>query len=115
MDSPHDHLRHILAGDMLGGGRYTWRHVVGVLQRVREDGSEASHLVLREAAVFTGRLALDESQGLPHSMSPEDFLRWVAVQTLGAWDATRHRDVIARAAGLMEHEHLAVQARRLLA
>ncbi len=115
MESPHDHLRHILAGDLLGGARYNWRHVLGVLQRVREEPSEASHALLREAAVFTGRLALDDSQGLPHSMSPEDFLRWVAVQTLGAWDATRHRDVIARAAALIDHEHIAVQARRFLA
>ena len=114
MDSPHQHLRRILAGDSLGGERYSWPHVLAVVQQVRETSSEDSQAVLREVASFAGRLTLDESQGLPHSMSPEDFLRWIAVQSLATWDLARHRDVIARAAALADHENVALKARQLL-
>jgi hypothetical protein len=48
-------------------------------------------------------------------MSPEDFLRMVAVQTLGDWDRVRHRDAIRRAAVLADHEQVVAHARVYLA
>jgi hypothetical protein len=47
-------------------------------------------------------------------MSPEDFLRSVAVQTLGRWDRRLHQDVIVRAAALADHESVITHARPYL-
>jgi hypothetical protein len=111
----HQHLERMLAGTGLGQGSYRWHHVLGALQAVCGERSSESEAVLRKAATYEGRLRLDEAAGLPHSMSPEDLLRSIALQTLGEWDRDRHRDVIARAAELADSDHVVVIARQYLA
>jgi len=94
--------------------RTDWPHLLGSLAEVCGHRSEQSTAVLRKAATFQGKLLLDRERGLPHSMSPEDFLRSVAVQTLGRWNRTLHRDVIVRATALADHECVLTYARPYL-
>ena len=94
--------------------RTDWPHLLGSLAEICRQRSEQSTAVLRKAATFGGKLSLDPERGLPHAMSPEDFLRCVAVQTLGRWNRTLHRDVIVRATALADHECVASFARPYL-
>src|SRR5262245_54690508 len=91
--------------------RLRWEHVLGMLEEICRERSPESETVLREAARFQGTLAIVAGAGLPHSMSPEDLLRCVAVQTLGRWDRKRHQDAILRAAALADHERVVRHAR----
>jgi hypothetical protein len=111
----HEHLERMLSGLAQGGRPYGWQHMLGALQVVCGERSSESEAVLRKAAIYEGRCRLDEAAGLPHSMSPEDLLRSMALQTLGEWDRDRHRDVIARAAELADSDHVVVIARQYLA
>jgi hypothetical protein len=114
MARAHEHLERMLTGTGPGSQPYTWQHVLGALQAVCGERSSESEAVLRKAASYEGRCQLDEGAGLPHSMSPEDLLRSIAVQSLAEWDRNRHRDVIARAAALADSEHVAAIARQYL-
>lgn len=97
MPGAHEHLRRLLAGGLIAGRRPQWIHALALLKAVGEVRSPESETVLREAALFDGKLLLDEEAGLPHAMAPEDMLRSLAAQTLAGWDPRRHRDVIRRA------------------
>jgi hypothetical protein len=99
MTRAHEHLRRLLAGGLIEGRRPRWEHALALLKAVSETRSADSEAVLREAALFDGRLVLDEEAGLPHAMAPEDMLRSLAAQTLALWDRRRHRDAIRHAAG----------------
>ena len=98
MARAHEHLRRLLAGGLIEGRRPHWTHALALLKAVGESRSPESEALLREVAVFDGRLLLNEEAGLPHSMAPEDMLRSLAAQTLAGWDHRRHRDVIRQAA-----------------
>ena len=112
MSEAHEHLRRMMAGTPdQEGQRYQWPHVLAMLQQVRTEPSADSEDVLRALAQYEGRLLLDEEAGLPHSMSPEDLLRSLAVQTLGQWNAARHADAIRRAAELADTDRVVRQAR----
>lgn len=110
----HTRFHSLLAGQHLEGRAFHWQHVVGLLQELCKERSTESEALLRQAAQFKGTLKLDEAQGLPHSMSPEDFLRSVAVQTLGRWDPVLHQDAIVRAVALADHESVEAHARPYL-
>lgn len=110
----HEHFHRLLAGQSLEGHAFHWQQVLGLLQELSKERSAESEAALRRAAEFSGTLQLDEAQGLPHSMSPEDFLRAVAIQTLGSWDPVLHRDAIVRAVALADHESVSTHARRYL-
>jgi len=105
----HRRIRHVLTGTP-----HHWHHVLGAMQVVTARHTAGSVALLREVAQFAGRLALDESHGLPHAMPPEDLLRGLAVQALGRWDRSRHRDVIARVASRADDGPLAAMARAAL-
>jgi hypothetical protein len=113
MARAHDRLRRLL-GSRRNTARSDWHQVLGSLVEVCRERSPESEAVLRRAATFAGTLALELDAGLPHAMSPEDFLRSVAVQTLGRWDRRLHQDVIVRAAALADHESVITHARPYL-
>jgi hypothetical protein len=94
MSIAHQHLRRCLAGDLIHGQRATWPRAMALMHAVASAESAESEAVLREVALYDGRLQLDASAGLPHAMSPEDALRALAVQVLAAWNPRRHRAVI---------------------
>jgi hypothetical protein len=97
MARAHEHLRRLLAGGLIEGRRPQWAHALALLKSVSEVRSPESESVLRDVALFDGKLLLDEEAGLPHAMSPEDMLRSLSAQTLAGWDRRRHRDVIRHA------------------
>jgi len=113
MAQAHKYLHEMLSGSTSTVGLH-WPHVLGMLVQICRARSPESEAVLREAAEFEGTLALDPERGLPHSMSPEDFLRSIAVQTLGKWDKTLHQDAIIRAVALADHERVVTNARPYL-
>ncbi|HEV8598317.1 MAG TPA: hypothetical protein VGQ69_03070 [Gemmatimonadales bacterium] len=115
MSLAHDHLERMLAGVGPGDEPYHWHHLLGVLHAVCGERSPESETLLRRVASSSGHCRLDQSEGLPHAMSPEDVLRSLAVQTLAEWDLERHRDVIARAAELAGADHVSAIARSYLA
>lgn len=94
-------------------GHYHWQHVLAAVDAVSDVRTAAHERVLRRAARFTGRLDLDHSHGLPHSMPPEDMVRILAVRQLAAWDRRRHADVIEHVARTAERDAVAHTARAL--
>lgn len=110
----HTRFHSLMAGQYLEGRGFHWPHVLGLLHELCKERSAQSEALLRRAAQFKGTLRLDPAQGLPHSMSPEDFLRSVAVQTLGSWDPVLHQDAIVQAVALADHESVATHARPYL-
>lgn len=110
----HDRLLMLLGSRKRPVRPQHWQQVLGSLAEVCQQRSPESEAVLRRAAAFGGKLVLSERRGLPHAMSPEDFLRCVAVQTLGRWNRRLHQDVIVRAAALADHECVVTHARPYL-
>ena len=94
MSVAHQHLRRCLAGDLIPAHRATCPRAMALMHAVVLEQCPESEAVLREVALYDGRLQLDSSEGLPHAMSPEDALRALAVQVLAAWNPRRHRAVI---------------------
>jgi hypothetical protein len=94
LGAAHEHLRRLLAGGLIEGRRPQWAHALALLKAVSEVRSPESEAVLRDAALFDGKLLLDEEAGLPHAMAPEDMLRSLAAQALAGWDSRKHRDAI---------------------
>lgn len=74
--------------------RYHWHQVLGILEALRQNRTPAAEAAFRRLARFRGRLRVDPSHGLPHAMSPEELVRFVAAQQLARWDRRRHRAVI---------------------
>ncbi len=109
MGAAHRCIRHVLTGTP-----HHWQHVLGAMQVVTGTRTAESAAVLREVARFEGRLALHPAQGLPHALPPEDLLRGLAVQALGRWDRSRHRDVIELVLARAEAGPLAAMARAAL-
>lgn len=119
MSEAHDQLRRLMAGTPgiapdVPGKRFQWPHVLSLVQEVRAVQSPESEEVLRALAQYERELILDESAGLPHSMSPEDMLRSLAVQALGNWNPARHQDAIRRAGELADSDRVLEQVRKLL-
>ena len=98
MIAAHQHLRRLLAGGLIEGRRPRWTHALSLMKAAGDERSAESEALMREIALFDGKLLLDEEAGLPHAMSPEDMLRSIAAQTLAGWDRRRHRDVIRHVA-----------------
>ena len=46
--------------------------------------------LLLEILRFEGRLQIDLSSEMPHSMSPEDMLKSLAIQALARWTGLAH-------------------------
>ena len=111
----HDRFRRLLTGMDNDGGQFSWHHVVALLQAITAERSDESEAALREVAVLTGRLDLQEDAGLPHAMAPEDLLRLIAVRKLGEWDPVTHHDVIVQMALTADSERVPALARRVVA
>ena len=111
-----DYLRRVIAGVPVEGPGFRWTDILAALRVVAGDGSEDAVALLRRMLDFDGELMLDEESSLPHSMSPEDMLRSLALQALAKRDREKHRDAIKRVAESPEcSEHLRGIAYKLLA
>lgn len=111
MAREHQHLRQCLAGGLVNGHRATWHHTLALTHAVAANRSPESEAVLRDVALFEGKLVLDPAPGLPHAMSPEDMLRSLALQVLWEWNPKQHRDVLKQLARHARNDAVAAMAR----
>lgn len=111
MARAHDHLRRLLAGENAQGVRYRWHHALGLMHALSSDPSDETGQLLVEVALFEGRLALDETAGMPHSMPPEELLRALAIQLLARRDRAAHQRLFRRLARTVRSDRLAELAR----
>ncbi|MEP7325490.1 MAG: hypothetical protein ABI836_06040 [Gemmatimonadota bacterium] len=114
MQRTHRHVQRLLNTPASGKPPYHWHQVLGMLTAVTQTRSAAGEAALRRIAVFSGKLRLDPSHGLPHAMPPEDLIRLVAIQQLARWDRRKHRDVICRAAEVTETDAVRRLAKALV-
>jgi hypothetical protein len=65
---------------------YRWEDILAAMRAVISAplSSGAEHLLL-SVLRFDGRIRLDASSEVPHSMPPEDMLKSLAVQALAKW------------------------------
>ncbi len=90
MPSGFQSLRRAIAGAAPARG-YRWEELLADLwpalsSPVTADGERLLLEILR----FAGRLQIDLSSEMPHSMPPEDMLKSLAVQALARWTGLAH-------------------------
>ncbi len=91
MPSGFQSLRRAIAGRRQPGAVYRWEELLADLwpalsSPVTADGERLLLEILR----FAGRLQIDLSSEMPHSMPPEDMLKSLAVQALARWTGLAH-------------------------
>src|SRR5206468_3341953 len=70
---------------------YRWAELVDATHTVISAPLDwEGERVLLAITRFEGALPLSESSELPHSMSPEDMLKSLAIQALGKWTGLTH-------------------------
>src|SRR6266566_3566721 len=71
---------------------YRWEALLAAIEAVASSDSigwEAERVLLRVVR-FEGELRLSEDSESPHSMSPEEMLKSVAIQALAKWTGLTH-------------------------
>lgn len=84
------HIVVAMRGNAALGCEPSWPEVVGDIVRLEAPLKEEDEQILLNALSFKGRLKLGIAGDPPHSMSPEDMLKSLAVQALGDFTGTKH-------------------------
>ncbi len=89
MSSGFQSVRRAISGAPAGG--YRWEELLADLWPALSSPltAEAERLLL-EILRFAGRLQIDLSSEMPHSMPPEDMLKSLAIQALARWTGLAH-------------------------
>lgn len=83
-------LKRTISGAAPAGG-YRWEELLADLWPVFSSppAAEAERLLL-DILRFEGRLQINPSAEMPHSMPPEDMLKSLAIQALAKWTGLAH-------------------------
>ena len=95
MPDPRQLLQDAIATDH--GELERWENILAAIRMLTSvrPSSEAERLLLAVLR-FGGQLRLDPSSELPHSMSPEEMLKSMAVQALGHWTGLTYISAMQR-------------------
>lgn len=74
-----------------GDCKYCWEEVMAeLLPLIYSPLTSDVEMLLLEIIRFDGRLRIIESHNMPHSMSPIDMLKSLAVQAIAKWTGFDH-------------------------
>ena len=89
-------VRRAMSGTAPAGG-YPWEELLADLWPVLSSPLTADgERVLLEILRFGGRLQINVSSEMPHSMPPEDMLKSLAIQALARWTGLVHLNEMRR-------------------
>jgi hypothetical protein len=91
-------LTRVISRPRKKGERYGWHHIISAIHHVGQDPSAPAERTLERIVAFKGSVSLTSYAGVPHSMSPEDMMRSLALQSLLQRDKPRHRKLAHRLA-----------------
>lgn len=75
----------------MAGETISWNILLeGLFEVVANPLTEESQKELLDIIHFDGRLSIEDNSELPHSMSPKDMLKSLAVQALVKWTGLKH-------------------------
>jgi hypothetical protein len=79
-------LRHALAGNVPLRHEFLWQDLFAAMVSVTSS-APTSHVerLLLDILRFDGKLQLTPNSEMPHSMTPEEMLKSLALQALGRW------------------------------
>ncbi len=107
MPSGFQSLRRAIAGAAPAGG-YRWEELLADLwPALSSPLTVEGERLLLEILRFEGRLQIDLSSEMPHSMPPEDMLKSLAIQALAKWTGLSHLHEMRRVQLITQSSSLA--------
>jgi hypothetical protein len=112
MADSHEFIKRVL-GEAINANpnptHFHWQQILSSLNEVIAHHSSESEAVLRAILEYDGPVPINGSAS-SHSLSPEDMMRSIAIQTLAKWDKDKHKDLIEKVAKKTDSHLLAAIA-----